>query len=459
VNSLGLGKLQGFISEHKLASILIVGILVRLVLMPFSAHPFDVYVWYTYSMNILHDGPFAVQNFPPMWYHYLMVPVAYLYGWLSSIFSAGSIPMSSIPSALNFYPSFNIQLVPGLLFNFVVKLPFLISDVVITLLLYKIVEALTGNKGFAEKAALFWFLNPFVIWISAGWGMWDTLPALFSLAAFFFLLKKKLVLSSVSLSLGFVTKLYPVLFLLPIIVYFLKTNSLKDKWRNILKFNFVFLVTSAVLFLPSISKAGFILRRFALTSASVAGTSVDPVVKPVGYGLTYWSAYLLNRLFEIRISETIVTLLFALSWVLVALALMLVFWRITKLTFKSPFSDLALAMLSCVLVFFLSFRGICEQWFIWALPFLVIFCVRGQIKSTFYWFASIVALLYSVLNCPLPFFFLPLTPWIKNGLLGAVYALWAIEPARIIALVVLGCLFSFLILYILLTLWRTTKSS
>jgi hypothetical protein len=388
-----------------------------------------------------------------------MVPVAYIYGWLSSIFSTGAIPVSSLPSALNFYPSFNIQLVPGLLFDFVVKLPFLISDVLITLLLYKIVEALTRNKVFAEKAALFWFLNPFVIWISAGWGMWDTLPALFSLTAFFFLLKEKVALSSVSLSLGFVSKLYPVLFLLPISLYFLKTNPIGERRKNCLKFSVIFLITSIVLFLPSVTETDFILRRFSLTSEGVAGTLAAPIAKPVGYGLTYWSVFLLNRLFEIRINETIVSLLLILSWVLVALALTLISWQITKMSFKSPFSDLALAMLSCVFALFLSFRGICEQWFIWALPFLVIFCVRGQIKAVFYWLASIVALLYSVLNCPLPFFFLPLTPWIKNGLLDAVYALWSIESARILSLAVLGCSFSLLILYILLTLWRTVKSS
>ena len=88
--------------------------------------------------------------------------------------------MASLPSALNFYPSFNVQYVPGMLFNSVVKIPFLISDVAITFLLYKIVEELTHSKALAEKAAFLWFLNPFVIWISAVWGMWDTLPALFS---------------------------------------------------------------------------------------------------------------------------------------------------------------------------------------------------------------------------------------------------------------------------------------
>ena len=88
-------------------------------------------------------------------------------------------------------------------------------------------------------------------------------------------------------------------------------------------------------------------------------------------------------------------------------------------------------MLLPVLALFLSYRIICEQFFVWALPFLVILCVGGRVKRAFYWGASIVTLLYAVLNCPLPFFFLPLAPWIGNSLLGMVYAFWAAEPVRI----------------------------
>ncbi len=184
--------------------------------MPISAHPFDMYVWYTISSNILKNGPLSLQSFPPLWYHYMLIPIAYSYSWLSGIFSfrGNSDVFSSIGFKL--LPRFNVQYVPGMLFNSIVKTPFLISDIAITFLLYKIVEELTKSKGLAEKAALIWFLNPFVIWISAGWGMWDTLPALFSLAAFFFLLKKRIAFSAVCLSLGVALKLYPALFLVPI---------------------------------------------------------------------------------------------------------------------------------------------------------------------------------------------------------------------------------------------------
>ena len=174
--TVGFTKIRRFISEHKLATIIVVGIITRVVLMPISAHQLDVYGWYKISTDIIRDGPLSIHAFPPLWYHYMMIPIAYTNNWLAGLLSVHAIPMSSIPHALNFYPASNIQFVPGILFNTVVKLPFLISDILITLLLYKIVQELTNDKGIAEKAAIFWFINPFVIWISAGWGMWDTLP-------------------------------------------------------------------------------------------------------------------------------------------------------------------------------------------------------------------------------------------------------------------------------------------
>jgi hypothetical protein len=444
--------LRCFIMRHKLAAILVIGVIVRLILMPISAHPFDVSVWYGLSENILKDGPWNLQAFPPLWYHYMMVPIAYGYSWLSGVLSTGAIPMTSIPPALDFYPSFNIQYVPGLLFNFVVKIPFLISDVVLAVLLYKIVREITKNKGLAEKAAMIWFLNPFVIWISVGWGMWDTLTALFSVMAFYFLLKKKFAFSAVSIGLGVASKLYPVLFLVPIVFYILKVDPVKERLKHCLVFFSGFVAVSLLLFFPYLSQISSFFGSYFLPSAGGSGAITDPVVNPLGFGLTYWSTYLLNRLIHIPVSSTVFTYVTWLSVVMVAVSLLLVFWKTSKFRISKPVYDLAFMMLLPVIALFLSYRIICEQWFVWLLPFLVILYVDGRIRRSLFWGASAVALLYSVMNCPLPFFFLPLVPWYSNSLLAMVYAIWAVEPMRIITLAVLGCVFSVLLIFILFDL-------
>jgi hypothetical protein len=451
-------RLRRFMSGHKLATILAVGIVARIILMPISAHPFDVYCWYSTSMDILRNGPLSVQFFPPLWGHYMMIPIAYIYNWLAGVFSTGAIPMASLAPELNFYPSYNIQYVPGLLFNSVVKFTFLVSDILVTLLLYKTVEEITKNKGLAQKAALFWFLNPFVIWISAGWGMWDTLSVLFSLAAFFLLLKKKIAVSAVCLSLGVAVKLYPALFLVPIAFYFLKTSPAGERLKNSVKFYSVFAVTSVLLFLPYLGAAvNFFTSFFVGSPVSNAAAVVNPVVEPLGFGLTYWSLYLLNRIFNLPVSAGVVSIMSVVSAVMAAVFLIVVYWKTSKLTFQKPAFDLGAAMLFSLLALFLSYRIICEQWFVWVLPFMIILCIGGRVKETIYWGTSLIAVLYSVLNCPLPFFFLPLAPWIGNNLLWMVYTIWTVEPIRIVLLAILGCVFSVIMLLALLKLNKSVN--
>jgi len=446
------------ISKHKLASIFVIGILIRIVLMPISAHPYDVYSWYDVSTRILKNGPLSLQGFPPLWYHYMMVPVAYSFSWLSGISSSGVIPVTSLPLALNFYSSYNVQYVPGLLFDTVVKFPFLISDIMVAFLLYKIVAELTKSKGLAEKAAFLWFLNPFVIWISAVWGTWDTLPAFTSLVAFYFLLKKKIVFSAVFIALGVALKLYPVLFLVPIGIYLLKSSSVEDKWKNCLKFFSVFAMATFLLFLPYLGTIASSFSSYFVQNPSTSGAITNPISYPVGFGLSYWSIYLLNRLINLPVTAGFVSLASTVSIILVALALGIVYWKTSKIAFEKSVYNLVLVLLLPLFALFLSYRQICEQYFIWAIPFLIILLIGNRIKPVYFWAASIVALLYALLNLPFPFFFLPLAPWYTNSLVGMVHAFWAIESARIVTLSALGCIFSILLVLIIMNLMKTKDS-
>ncbi|MGD6851892.1 MAG: hypothetical protein ACQCN6_07535 [Candidatus Bathyarchaeia archaeon] len=447
---MSLSKARTFFFTHKLATILAVGIAVRLVLMPVSAHPFDIYVWYNVSESILRNGPLFLQGFPPLWYHYMMVPVAYSYSALSTVLPTGTIAMSNLPTALNFYPSYSIAVVPGMLFDFVVKIPFLISDIAVAVLLYKTVEEQTPNKHLAWVAAALWFLNPYVIWISAGWGMWDTLPALFSLAALFLLVKKRFAFSAVSLSLAVALKLYPIMFLVPIAFFLYKTYPAGARLKSLGRFMGVFSATSLVLFLPYLGAvANFVSDFFLLQSGGTNFGAVTPL-GPYSFGLTYWAP--LSRL--LPATGSFEFLVSAVSLALFVVALALVYWYSSKLRYEQPLLELSVTMLFCVAALFLTYRIVSEQWFVWALPFLIVLFAVGRVRGALFWAASGVALLFAVLNCPLPFFFLPLVPWAIDGLVGMVYVVWWLEPLRVAGLAVLSCMFSLLLLYFV---WKLRK--
>jgi hypothetical protein len=440
-------RLKNFFSVHKLAGILVVGIAVRLILMPISAHPFDMYVWYTLAQNILHTGPLTTVGFPPLWYHYMMTPIAYAYSDLSQILPTGTIALSTLSADLNFYPNYSVTAVPGLLFNFVVKVPFLISDVLLALLLYKLVGEATGKTHLGMAAAALWFLNPFVIWISAGWGMWDTLPALFSLATLFFLHKQRWGLAAVSLSLAVALKLYPALFLVPIAIYLYKAVPETERWMRIRSFFGVFLAASLLLFLPYLGAASSFLSDFFMLSGGGAACSVTPL-GPYSFGLTYWSLSwgLLGA------STHAASLVSTVSLILLVTSMLLVYWHANKTQFTQPLLSLSLVLFFCVAAFFLSYRIVSEQWIVWILPFLIVLCTLGRVKSVFYWGLSALALGYALLNCPLPFFFLPLSPWISDALVGMVHFVWWIEPLRVGCLAVLGVVFSVSLLFVVFRL-------
>jgi uncharacterized membrane protein len=442
--------LHKYITDRKLLIIIGVGVAARLILMPVAAHPYDVYYWYLTTQDITNNGFSSLQSFPPLWYHYMLIPLSYFYNWLAGIFPTGSISMSTLPSILNFYPSYNIALIPGFLFNFVVKIPFLISDIVVTLLLYKTVQKFLKNRNLAEMAALMWFLNPFVIWISAGWGIWDTLPALFSLGAFYFLLEKRWVFSAVCLSLGVALKIYPLLFLIPIGFYFLKTKGEKHRYRSCAIFSLVFGLSTMLLFLPYIESAPTLFKELIVPSSAGSATVTNPTVNPLGFGLTYWSIYLLTRLTTIFLSLEIISFLTLLSATCVVIALIFVSWKIRRFNFKDDPISIAVAFLLTIFAFFLFFRYICEQWFIWAIPFLIILVVTSNVKKKYYWGVSFISLLYALINLPVPFFFLPLAQSIGGTLVQFAQFSLSCEPVRIALLILLGCLFSIFILLMLL---------
>jgi len=454
LKSLGLVQFRSFVTEHKLGAILAVGVVARLILMPISAHPLDMYVWYEAALSVVKNGPLSVKFFPPVQGYLLLVPLAYLYSWLAHTFSWGSfgpIPMASISPALNYYPTLDAQYVPGMLFSFVEKLPLLFSDFVATILLYKIVLSLTGKKGLAEAAAVLLFLNPYLIWVSAVWGMWDTLPALFSLACFYFLLKKKFVLSSACLAIGVFLKIYPLLFVIPMTFYVYRTSTSGDRLKNLAKFYSVIVVPLAVLLVAfSGSIMAFLTDWFLPSSNAVSAIVANPSAYPLGLGLTYWTIFGPDRAIKYPLTSGFVSTMMVLSTALVLFSIGLSYLTIGKMGFRKPAYDLSAALLFCVFALFLSFRIVDEQFFVWALPFLIILCVGTKIKTSLYWGASFIALFYIILNCPLPLFFLPLSPWAGSSLAAFLQIFRSIQTVRVILLAILGCLFSAVTIFALI---------
>jgi len=365
-----------------------VGVAVRLVLAPLLSHTFDVYAWYVVAMDIIRT-PFAHVPFSPMLY-YTFFPLAHLYSFLSHTFGFQPYPMVNIPPELNPYPQFHIAYVTDPVFNLIIKIPFLLADTATTCLLYNFILELKHSKPLAETSATIFFLNPYLIWISSAWGMFDSLPAFFSLATLVFLHHRRLKSSAISLSVAAAYKLYPLLFLAPV---FLFLRQQKYRRRELLTYILAYFATLLVLFLPSLSTVLTMLHGL-LTSGPVGQS---------GFGLTYWSILLV-----VPSSNTVVALISNSILILMLAAVTVVAVR------RQAASILTVnrVQLAYVLAVFLSFRFIPEQFFVWALPLMILAIAEERIEKAIYWAASAVALVYAVTNLKLPFYFLPLYPWI-----------------------------------------------
>ena len=114
--------------------------------------------------------------------------------------------------------NFNMSL-EGFLLVFAMKLPIVLFDLFAGVLIFILIRDTTGSSDNARKAFLFWYLNPYNIFMIEVWGSVDVIPAVFVLLAILFALKKRWVASGLTLSFATVLRIYPLL-LLPVFLFF-----------------------------------------------------------------------------------------------------------------------------------------------------------------------------------------------------------------------------------------------
>ncbi len=212
---------------------LLIGLFLRLILMPFTVHP---------DMTALSLGAWLISQ-KGQWltfYDYLsqlpkVNPLVNLYG--ISFFNypplAYLIPalfMSILKPFYNF--SVNNVFILGMdkifqtfdLFRniFLLKLPYLIFDFSLAALLLKIFK----EKG--PRAFKIWMLNPLTLYATFAMGQFDIMPTLLVVAALFLAMKDKKWLSVMMLGLGGAFKMFPLIFL-PIFALVLE----KGFWRRV----------------------------------------------------------------------------------------------------------------------------------------------------------------------------------------------------------------------------------
>ncbi len=377
--------------SRKIKVILVLGVLLRLIIMPFTYHsdiqPFDLagYViskgytlnFYDYFPNQNRTNPLKITfhdynfNYPPAVYFSL--------GTIANIFSPAVGEqfrvqyLSDVKSTFG-TPKFYIH-------QFTLKLPYLFFDIGLSLLLLKFFE----TEKQRVWVMLLWVLNPLSLLSSFLMGGFDIIPTFFTVLALYLVWKnnsrRNLYMAAISLGLGTAFKIYPLYLLVPLM-------GLTDDWRERVKIALLSVLPYILFALPFLGSYNF------RSSALLAGQSTK-------------SFYA-----QIPVSGGEAIILFP---------AILIFFYILFLKYRVAGGLLWQRFLIVFLLLFI-FTHYHPQWFLWVTPFLILELVFTRFSN---WLAltlmmvSFTGLLF-FFDPGLSFgLFSPLNPSLYNS-----YGLW-----------------------------------
>jgi Gpi18-like mannosyltransferase len=230
-----------------LKKILIIAFLLRIIMALLGEHG-DVINYMWWSKDLVENGlrgfyDRSIANAMPPTYppitSYIFWMTGYLHKVLWNIIWFLNLKISIFPSNLIFW----LESDKG--WYFVNKLPSIFADVGIIAFMYKLVTSIKGKKEAVFCAALFAF-NPVFWYNSSLWGQTDSIFALFLIASFYFLHKKKRNISLILYLLSILTK-PTAFFVAPVFLIFWIKNL---RAAQLVKSVFLVLTATFLLYFP-----------------------------------------------------------------------------------------------------------------------------------------------------------------------------------------------------------------
>src|SRR3989344_1791003 len=330
--------------------LLLSGFLIRLIFAGFPGFHVDTDTFFAWSLRVTDVG---LANFysPDVWTNYTpgMIYVFYILGFIKSIF-----PLS------------------GEQFYFLLKIPSILADLVLSYFVYKQLLK-TSSKKIASYGLAFCLFNPVLIFNSAVLGAFDGLMALFLFLTIYYLDQKKLITSSIYFGISILLKPEAVA-IAPVLGLFLLKNFSKLTLPAVIS-----VIILSVPFFPADPLAGF-FKLFIQMAQDYKANSL--------FAYNTWGIFG----FWIDDSTTLAFLPIRI-W---GLIMMSVFWLYFYLLFfKRKFDAFTLSTLAFLAFFFLPTR-VHERYLFSAIPFLIL--VALKFKSRILVLASVVLSFLHLLN-------------------------------------------------------------
>jgi Gpi18-like mannosyltransferase len=174
-----------------IGKILLLGLALRIILLVFSGFHPDLLNHIDWGIRFLSLGPkkFYENIFwgvswanQPLGSILLFAFMALIKNWLFAFFLF-------LNNTFSFFPSFIIPILESNLHIWLVKLPFILSDIGLSYLIYKIVNQVNPKKSIL--AACLFLFNPVLIYNSTVWGQTDSLINLLAILGIYLIFQKK----------------------------------------------------------------------------------------------------------------------------------------------------------------------------------------------------------------------------------------------------------------------------
>ena len=268
----GLSKLLDR-SKRPLAIVLILGLAVRLILLPILTFELDLGYWL--RITGLLDSGFGLYDtvgyyYTPIWGY--IVALFSTLGYLIGISDLGTF----VPELTQFTTGvyFISDYVVSPAYAVMMKIPIIMADIVTAFLLYGIVKDITGDERKSLMAFSLWYLCPFVILISSVHGMFDSISAMLIVLTIVFIHKRNYFFGGVTFALSVLTKFFPIFFIFFLVAYVLKREGIDRHGLKHLTIAIVgSLITVVLVQLPAIINGQFWESLSFLTSR--LGLSTD----------------------------------------------------------------------------------------------------------------------------------------------------------------------------------------
>lgn len=270
-----------------LVASLIAGLSIRFALLPLS-YEYDIYHWAMILQNINSGNGLYELNgyfYTPVW-GYVLGAIDSFWNTFLSIDVFG-MRIDELLSVENMAHMNHIATITTLEFNYALKIPLIIIDVIVGTIIYSVVKSLTNSGKKAEIGFALWFLCPIAIYMSSVQGMFDNMVGLITLLSVLLVLKRYYFMGGIMLMTGILMKLYPGFALSVIIalIYARKKNS-KDLLINLGRLFAGGVCAFAVLMLPTMLDGTFWQAFTFITDRSGGFTGVGGIFWIIGLAIS-----------------------------------------------------------------------------------------------------------------------------------------------------------------------------